>query len=575
MKIKVAGEFKCNLVIKSLIVLIFTFFCYLYILYINKQVIDIFFESQFLHLEFLKDIVDNRLTGHGFFTAYAEHIFPGYNFVLAANYFLYDIWGGFDNYVYAGSLICATFFVIIGVYCPSVSNRYSQILIAFTSILLLLSPTNNPQWGMALSAAIGVVFFVVSIYFIAISFEINSKKKNSIACISIFISIVFFLGGYAVGAVGSILLILTIRLFRNKSIDNYLVIMLSVVLISLVVYVALVNKYGVLFANKPTETTFDLKIIGQFFLLMIGSSLIGKAFLESAEIVWPYYACGGILFYWSLHLYFEYIKNPTRNNIFVIGILTYSLTNVVFVSLFRFRNGLDGAFGQWYNFHTHFIGVAVFYYLISSIDVKKSRIYTVCKVFSSVFLFSFALAGFYSDWKKSEYVYAWKSNFLDQVPPLLAFPDLIKNHHESMNTMLWNYKQAKDGIDFLYDNKLSIFRSGLPLIFGLTPDSWLEQNKPVWVICPVGSKSLTFMAWRPDGWPSASISLRYGSENKIIAVENSNIKIYFEGSKPVVFFNVSDAEKSSPVSSISDRRALVAIVNHISCEDRESSAEKN
>lgn len=540
-----------------------------YLIFIKRQYSDIFFESQFLHIDFLRDISQHNLTARGFFTTFGEHLFPGYNLVLAANYYLFNLWGGFDSIVYAVSLFITAVIVVGAIYRSSIRSSSFKTLIALIAAFLLLSTTNNPQWGMALSAAIGVTLFVTSAFLLGAALDDNAKQLNPIAYIAIALAILFFLGGYAIGAVAAIFLLLTVWVMHNRIFDFKVIAISGVVFLCLIIYVILINKYGTLLGNKPTGATFSFQLMAQFLLLMTGASLLGKAFLEQTHQLWPYYLIGAILLFWSACLFKEFIQKPSKGRLFVLAIATYSSVNIFTVSLFRYKNGLDGALGQWYNVHTHFIGVAVCYYLLSSLGERKFSIASIAKIISLAIILGFTTAGYYCDWKKSEYVSSWKNQFITQAPVLLAFPDMIPNLIDPMSTMLWNYPQAKAGVEFMYSNNLWLFQKKSPLIFGLTDDGWLENKTPVMIICPNGSKKLSFRAWRPDGKPKSIVTIkRPGSGQDSIAINNSDIQIEFSSSKAAVLIDGSDLEKSRPISSESDPRHLVAIVNNISCEDR-------
>ena len=547
----------------TLVIAWFVLLASAYFIFINRQYTDIFFESQFLHIDFLRDITQGQLTAKGFFTAFAEHVFPGYNFVLAVNYYLFGVWGGFDSIVYAVSLLITTIVVVGAIYRSSIHNK---TLIALTAIFLLLSPTNNPQWGMALAAAIGVALFVASVWLITTSFY-SKTNPNLFAYLALICAIIFFLGGYSVGVAGAIFLVLGVWVAHHQRIDYKIAATVGTVLVALLIYVLLVNRYGVMLANKPATADFVYKQVGQFGLLMIGSSIIGKAFFERTQQLWPYYLCGTILLYWCFCLFKEYIQRPSKERMFVLAIASYSLLNVFAVSLFRYRNGLDGAQGQWYNVHTHFIGVAVCYFLLSSIGEKKFTLNSIAKGVSILIILGFAAAGYYFDWKKSAYISGWKNQFVAQAPALLAFPDSIQNLNDPMSTMLWNYPQAKAGIEFLYSKNLWIFKNNKPLISGLSDDGWFESEKPLMIVCPSGSKRLSFRVWRPEGWKNSTVVLKQaGGVSSLLAINNSDIQLEFQEGKPAILLDGSNWGMSQPNISEGDSRHLVAIVKSVSCE---------
>jgi MFS family permease len=551
---------------KPLVISWFFLLSVAYFLFIKRQYSDIIFESQFLHIDFLRDISQHQLTAKGFFTSFGEHIFPGYNIVFAINYYLFGLWGGFDSIVHAISLILTTAVVVFTIYRSSVHNA-ATTAIMLSATLLLLSTTHNPMWGMALAASIGVTLFVVSVGFIALIFDSNAKQPNVFTHIALALAIIIFLGGYSVGAIGAVFLVLGVWFAHHRRIDYRVVTIAATVLISLMVYILLVHQYGALLANKPTELGLDYQKIGQFGLLMIGASLIGMAFLEKTQQLWPYYFCGAILLFWCFSLFVAYIKKPDKGRMFILAIAAYSLINVLAVSLFRYKNGSEGALGQWYTVHTSFIGVAVCYYLFSSIVENKFSFVSSIKAISLVMILCFASTGYYTDWKKSAYVSAWKNQFVAQAPVLLAFPDLISNLNDPMNTMLWNYPQAKKGVEFLYANNLWLFKKNSPLVFGLSDDGWLQSEKPVIVICPSGSKNLSFRVFRPDGWQKSTVAIRQsGGERSLIAINNSDMQFMFSAGKPAVLLDGSDLEKSQPTTSQNDARHLVATISNISCE---------
>ena len=87
----------------------------LYIKYVDQINADLFFESQFLHITFLNNLISGSLTWGGFFTTFGEHLFPGYNLILGINYKLFNIWGGFDAIIFLLSNIASAIIMIIAI----------------------------------------------------------------------------------------------------------------------------------------------------------------------------------------------------------------------------------------------------------------------------------------------------------------------------------------------------------------------------------------------------------------------------------------------------------------------------
>lgn len=539
---------------------------FVYLIFVQRQYVDIVFESQFLHINFLRDISSNQITAKGFFTVFGEHLFPGYNIILAINYYLFGLWGGFDGIVHAISLLVAAIFVVIAIWRSSIEGVATKTLISIIATSLLLSPTNNPQWGMALAASIGVTLFVLSVFLIETALDNNLEKINPFAYVALSFAIVFFLGGYAIGAVAAIFLLLIVWVAKNRVFDSKIALISILVFLCLIVYTILVNRYGSLLVNKPTGESFDIRLIGNFLLLMTGSSLLGKAFFELTHYFLPYYICGVVLLFWVAFVFVDFLQRPVKGQLFILAIATYSIVNMLAVSIFRFKNGIEGAMGQWYNSHTHFIAVAVCFYLISSLRRGKYFIVSIVKILSLSLIFIAAAVGYYCDWRKSEYISGWKQQFVEQAPVLLAFPDLIQDKSDSFNSMLWNYSEAKSGVDLLYEKNLWIFKKNTPIITGLDEDGWLVANRPVMILCPVGSKSLRLHVWRPDGWNKSMITARYDNKLNQVLINNEDIVFAFSHELAAVLLDANDRERSNPVISNGDDRSLVAIIKNISCD---------
>lgn len=540
----------------------------LYLIFLQLQHSNIFFESQFLHIEFLKQLVEHRFNTKGVLTIFAEHLVPGYNFVLAINYYLFNIWGGFDGIVYYLSLIGAVGVIVAATFENTNLSRVDKLLIIVIGSLLLLSTTNNPQWGMALSASLGIPLFLFSIFKFS-GLALNTHSRVGVAAYSAYVmSVLLFLGGYAVGVNGAIAIILIFWVLRERSISKRAVIFGFLTLACMVIYASIVTHYGSLFSNKPTAAAFDALLVVKFALLMIGSSLLGKTFFDQTQFLWIYYFCGLVLVYWCLCFIRQVFLGPDKTGIFFLAVLAYSLSNVLVVSVFRFGNGLEGALGQWYNVHTHFIGVVVAYYLVVYMAEVPTLMYRLAKIVSLIGICAAALVGYYFDWMKAEHIRPWKSRFAEQAPLLLGFPSRIGSKEDLYNTMLWNYRDSKAGIEFLYQNKLWIFQSRDPLVSGLATDHWMLIDSKVVIICPLGSSNLTFDAWRSPEWPVSKIIASYPNNvQSPVTIDGKAVSIGLDLAQPFILLEAGAFPFSIPMRAVGDDRNLLALINRISCSN--------
>lgn len=536
----------------------------LYFLFIRRQFSEIFFESQFLHVDFLGELIRGDVSFKSFFTVFAEHLFPGYNLILAMNYYAFDVWGGFDPAVYGISLALCCIAVVFSTKHSELGNANVGRAFLVVATLLLFSTTNNPQWGMALAAAVGVPLFLFAIYFLSRSFDEN-ENVSIYFYLLMPLTIVFFLGGYAVGVAGAVGLMCMTQALKTRSIDKKIIVAFAVLVLCIILYVIILTQYGVLLKNKPTGKTFDLFAILKFALAMAGASVLGKAVFEAMPQFWPYYLCGSILFFWTVFLYKDFIQNPKKGRLFFLAISAYSVSNILLIALFRFSNGIEGALGQWYNVHTKLMAVAVCFYLFSTIRWKQIGFLDVCKIVSLVVIVVFAVFGYCRDWTKSKYISNWKQQFVAQAPLLLAFPDALKDKTNLMNTMLWNYDDARKGVGILYDNNLSMFhfKNKDPVIAGQTSDGWLIADQPITILCPIGTKAIDFKIWRPENSLPSTMVVR--SENNKKIVGNGQVHFNLNNERPILLLDASNEAESQPIISGGDIRKLVAIVGNVHC----------
>ncbi|MFG1464413.1 hypothetical protein V5F77_16100 [Xanthobacter sp. DSM 24535] len=543
----------------------FAILSFLYVIYVFAQNADVFFESQFLHLPFLRNLVNNTLTPEGFFTVYGEHMFPGYNLILGVNYYLFGIWGGFDSWVYALTLWITTAILIYKFYQTTPEAPLKRNMAAACAALIALSTNHNPQWGMALAAAIGVTMFVAAAAILDTALCRDNRRTLPIFFVLVPLSIVLFLGGYAIGSIAGLFTIILMWIIQYKTLNRLTVESILVIILSLLVYIFITSLYGSLLVNRPNSFGLNLIEIAQFGILMVGSSLIGRAFFEMTGQFWPFYLSGVVLIFWTIQLWCAFALFPARGKAFVVSLSAYSIVNIAVVAIFRYRNGADGAFGQWYMVHTQFISISVLYYLWTTLSESKP-ITSALKIISIILIIIGAMAGYYADWRKAPYFKLWKEKFAQQAPILLGFPERIQDRNNIFQTMLWPYNEAKASIDFIYDNKLWEFKSTLPITAGVTSDGWITPDSATTIVCPSGSQQVKFTIVRPENWPPAVISILSDGQQKLLQVKNEDISIRFSKQPSVLMLDGSDESKSVPMSPPHDQRKLIGIISAISCE---------
>lgn len=544
----------------AVITCIFLAFAAIYAIYVHRQDANLFFEANFIHAAFLRDILDRHLTARAFFTVYGEHLFPGFNLILALNLLLFRIWGGFDSIVY-GTFLIATAALVAQRIWTTAPWQHRTAGVAFVS-LLLMSTTNNPQWGMALAATVGVFLFVWIARIVNEALW-GSGKINPLFFVLIPVAQILFLGGYAIGAIASIGAAILVHSIQNRKIALKSVVIGATVAVTLAVYVAIVSHYSSLTSAHPTSLDHNIWAILKFAAVMTGASMMGKAMPEQTGAMWAVIVVGAFLIVMTVVFWIDALRRPTKAGMFVFALSVYSATNIVVVALFRYRNGLDGAMGQWYNAHTHFVAVGVAYFLFTKIKGRdlSSALPAVCVIA----LLGFELAAYSEDWKKAPYAADYKEHYIAQAPIVLAFPELIKDKAEPTQTMLWDYGTVKPAVDMLYQHHLWIFNFDGAKTEGLTHDGWIEAGRPAVVMCPGGTRSIDLWLWRDDKWPTATVKVR---SNAILTEIPASGIASIDAANGIAAFMIDagDENLSKPQSPNGDQRKLVAKLAGVICK---------
>lgn len=277
-------------------------------------------------------------------TVFDEHLFPGYNLILFFNYILFNISGNFTAIISAFSIVISAIIVVVFVIRNWASDYVGLYFTTFGCSFVLLSPTNNVFWGMALAAQVGTLLVLLVIF--AICHAVCDNRGFVFPLFLIPVAFIFFLGGYsagfmAVGVVGFFLM------FRSRPLRSCAVYTLATFLCSFVLYIVLVHKYGALFSNAPSEASFSLLILIKFALVMSAASVLGSTLIEQMGRPDVYFYVGALLLMVAALAVTDVSRRILRRNarkldVFVLLLITYSIVTIVFVSFFRFRNGVDG-----------------------------------------------------------------------------------------------------------------------------------------------------------------------------------------------------------------------------------------
>lgn len=467
---------------KLWISLSFLVFISLYFKYCLSQYTDVFLEAQFLHINFIKDLVNGVFHSKDFFTFYGEHLFPGYNILLFLNYKFFQIRASFDLFINYLSLLgtAAIFFSV------AIKEKFNPLL---TSILFLiiLSPVQNPLWSMALAAQLSTFLLVAIVYLI---YFVENRFKIPLLSVLIPIYILFFAGAYAFCFIGTLVSICIFANIRQEK--KLLAWMIVISLFSFLAYDLILKTVAQDFSHLASAYQYNIKEMIKFADLMSGSSLLGKAFFEKFNHIKIYYAAGVFIFFLlSVAILFN-IKNLTKkSDKFFLALLAYATLTILMVAVARNINGAEGALGQWYQAHLKFIPLAAIYFLFR-INVN-SNAGIITRAYAIGLLLLLILAGYYYEYIKAPYAKEWKADKGNTAIAHLLYPKQFLT--SSSDPLLWSPQMVVDGIQFFYQNNLAYFRlNKFPYASPLTDDHWVEKNKtnPYFtILCPSHAKSVT------------------------------------------------------------------------------------
>lgn len=461
------------------IILSLTCLLALYFKYCIAQYTDVFLEAQFLHVNFLKDTVNGVFNIKDFFTTYGEHLFPGYNILLFLNYKLLQVRASFDLLISYLSLAGTAALILAVAKKENLNGLLTSLL-----FLIVLSPVQNPLWSMALAAQVSTFMLVAIVYLVYYG---NDRYKLLALNTIIPIYVIFFAGAYAFSFVGAIF---SICLFANFRQDKKLLVSLITISgLSFIIYYLIITQVSPTLSRAMNGYHYNIVEIIRFADLMLGSSLLGKAFFEKFNLLWIYYAAGMLVFaVLTTTVLFNFRNLKQRSDYFFLALLGYVSFAILMVSVTRNINGAEGALGQWYQSHLKFIPLACIYFLFR-MNTTSTKGNTLRAVSMGLLLMG-VLAGYYYEYIKAPYAKDWKADKGHSALPHLINPKQFLA--STSDPLLWQPAMVNDGIEFFYRNNLSYFRlKKFPFVNNLTDDKWVEKNKYLTILCPYHSKSVT------------------------------------------------------------------------------------
>jgi hypothetical protein len=407
----------------------------------ERSYYNAFIEADFLHFPFLIDFVEKRSISK-FITIFGEHIIPGYNIILLINYYCCDLNVRLENLLFIIATVITG--IIISAQANLLYNKNNRIaaLIAFIVVIL---PTHEQMWGMALAAVLGVSLWTY------IALLISREKIGLATYCLIFVATFILDGAYSVGGLAATLLFCIFE--RNSAKKEKLYLAIYTILLGFLYFSIIRNNINysstnVNGINHSFKSIFDAL---KFVAVLTSSPTIGNPFFDLHQLFIPYEIFGSLAFCLSAYLFYKNIK--FKGYSFFEMLYVYSLVNILVVTFARSRFGSGHALGNWYIAHTQFINV----YLIVHISLLLKNNAFLIKAALFAWL-SISLYGLSLVWKKSFYVAGWKKNFVEQSNSIVNDPNYIKQSKSVFDTMIWDGETVKQSLEFMRRNKKWIFK---------------------------------------------------------------------------------------------------------------------
>lgn len=413
----------------------------LFLVSTERSYYNAFIEADFLHFPFLIDFVENRSFSK-FLTIFGEHVIPGYNIILLINYYFCDLNVRLENCLF----IIATLItgIIISAQANLLYNQKNKTA-ALMAFIIVILPTHEQMWGMALAAVLGVSLWTY------IALLISREKIGLTTYCLIFIATFILDGAYSVGGQAAILLFC---IFQHKPVKKEkLYLALYTILLGALYFNIIRGNINYLSTNDNGITHSINSIFDalKFIVIITSSPIIGISFFESHHHFIPYEIFGSFAFCLSAYLFYENIK--IKGYSFFEMLYIYSLVNILVVTFARSRFGAGQALGNWYIAHTQFINVYLIVHISLLLKNNAFLIKAALFAWASISLYGLSLV-----WKKSYYAAGWKKTFVEQADSIVNDPNYIKQSKSVWDTMIWDGETVKESLEFMQRNKKWIFK---------------------------------------------------------------------------------------------------------------------
>ena len=451
----------------AIIYLLILSLLYGYIVYVQYE--PIFYEDQFIHIPFIKDLVENKFNLEHFLSVFGEHLFPGYSILVAINYYLFSVSLSFETILTFLFNITSALIVYSLWEKTGIKNNFIG---GATAILIMLSPIQYPMKSMALIANLSVIVAFFIFYLLL------SNKRGFLLYLLLTLYVIFFAGAYSAGFAIAYIAFLIIKSIENNRLFLNWNISLFISVLYIIYYLLLPISNATVVSAHVFEPIKSL----DFALVMTGSSILGKAVFEARFNLIFYY------FSWLLVIvtaFYALRLSIKKLDYIVVSLplimIVYSGSIILIASYARYQNGLDLAMGQWYQSHIKYL--PVFGCLMLGYLATEKRISTLLVLL----ILGLTSWGYYFEYLKAPYAKKWKEEINSNIYKYLI-DDSIRSDDMQTSKFYWPMGWTKDGLDLLYRNNLAYFKNDI--VTGLTFDGWSVQGQPLRVICPMNSKRL-------------------------------------------------------------------------------------
>jgi hypothetical protein len=487
-----------SLILGNYIVFIFSIFLFiLYIVYIQKSTENIIYQDQFekVHLNFISNYFEGKLSFKDLWASDGGHRLLGYHTITLINAIFFKLNTQIEMYLGAVILLIACILLYTS-YQKSLKDisdpKFIQLSFLLISIILFsLNQWENIVFGMGLSIIIPILSFLITFLLlekILLNYNFSLFSFSALwFLLAIASSVLIFGIGYSFGLIGSIIIVLFMKIFifKDNFVKNNIKVLLFVsfsliIFFSIYFYKIYENPY-----SSPSSFIKGLSLIsqqpintGKFILLALSASIFGNDFSNQYLSRTISLIIGGLLLVIYVYVLKKYISLKIYSKTYLpLFFIFHSLIIIGLTLLARLSYGVDYGMASRYTTHTQLGLIGIIWIIIFSLFCEKKNVRAFNKI-TALSILMFILFGQILtnivEWKISPYR---KLNYEKMrhmaISPEEYAPEDFKKMFQTKEDLVF------DGLKILKKYELNVFHDykiGSTLETAIPIKGWYEKE---------------------------------------------------------------------------------------------------